>query len=243
MQWPCIRFRLWQIMIAVMAVALLLALPDGWGMIVLPALAIPFLGTTYALCLVFRKRRRLAMFAFWLPAALSNVLFAALCVSPEVYLLGFAFFVWLIFILPTTAVFGVAWAVLATREGSVWHRFPPGAWLAVVALAVLPLVTLWSFWPLRLAFLTVRPALNRLADQVAAGAGPSFPQWVGPFRVARSAVDPASGNVGLMIDPNPNGPTGLVRVCPGIPPNRRGPIGWDDLQVDLGWGWEYREED
>ena len=46
-----------------------------------------------------------------------------------------------------------------------------------------------------------------------------------------------------MIDPSPSGPTGLVRVRPGDPPNRCGPFRWDDLDVDLGWGWEYREED
>src|SRR4051794_9832349 len=113
MRWPRARFTIWQIMIAVMAIALLLALPGGWGMIALPALAVPFLGTTGALWLVFRDRRRLAMFAFWIPAVLANALFAALSISPEVFLLGFAFGVWLIFILPTTAVFGVAWAVLA----------------------------------------------------------------------------------------------------------------------------------
>ena len=82
-----------------------------------------------------------------------------------------------------------------------------------------------------------------MADQVAAGQASSSPQWVGPFRVARSVVDPVSGNVGLMIDPNPSGPTVLVRVRPVTPPDRRGLFGWDDLLVDLGWGWEYREED
>jgi hypothetical protein len=243
MRWPRVRFTIRQIMIAVMAVALLLALPDGWGMLALPALAVPFLGATCALWFVFRECRRLAMFAFWVPAALANLLLAASCVSPEVYFLGFAFFVWLIFILPTTAVFGVAWAVLATRKGSAWHRWPPGAWLAVIALAMLPFATVWTLWPLHLAFLTVRSDLDRLADQVAAGQATNFPRWVGPFRVARSAVDPVSGNVGLMIDPNPSGPTGLVRIRLVIPPDRSGPFGGDDLLVDLGWGWEYREED
>jgi hypothetical protein len=26
-------------------------------------------------------------------------------------------------------------------------------------------------------------------------------------------------------------------------PDRHGPFGWDDLLVDLGWGWAFREED
>jgi len=78
---------------------------------------------------------------------------------------------------------------------------------------------------------------------IAAGQAVGFPQQAGLFRVAGSTVDPISGNVGLMIDPNPNGPTGFVRVRPGTPRNRRGPFGWDDLDVALGWGWEYREEE
>jgi hypothetical protein len=105
------------------------------------------------------------------------------------------------------------------------------------------MATVRSLWPLHLAFLAARPALEHLADRVYAGQATGFPRWAGPFRVARTAVDPVTGNVGLMIDPNPGGPTGLVRICPGSPPDPRGPFGWDDLRVDLGWGWEYREED
>lgn len=145
--------------------------------------------------------------------------------------------------MPTVAAFGAAWAILATRRGEVPRRSPPSAWLSVAVLTVMPLATLWTLWPLHLAFLTARPTLERLADQVAAGQAVGFPQRVGLFRVAGSAVDPISGNVGLMIDPNANGPTGFVRVLPGTSPNRRGPFGCDDLDVDLGWGWEYREED
>jgi hypothetical protein len=63
------------------------------------------------------------------------------------------------------------------------------------------------------------------------------------FRLAGSAVEPATGNVGLMIEPNPDGPTGLVRASPGNFQNRAGPFRGDILYVDLGWGWDYREED
>jgi hypothetical protein len=44
-KWPRVRFTIWQIMIVIMAVAVLLALPSGWGMLALSAVAIPFLGT------------------------------------------------------------------------------------------------------------------------------------------------------------------------------------------------------
>ena len=128
------------------------------------------------------------------------------------YRLAPLFLGWLVIIAPTVDALGWVWARLATREGAAPRRSPPTAWLSAIALCLLPPVTLLTYWPLRLAFLTVRPALDRLADQVAAGKAAGFPQWVGPFRVARSAVDPVSGHVGLMIDPNPTGPMGLVRV-------------------------------
>jgi hypothetical protein len=229
-------------MIAILIIASLLALPIELSMIVM-ALALPCLATIGSQWLVFRGHRHLVTVCFWVLTILSNALFAAFCVAPEVYSLGFDLIIWLFFIMPTTAIFGVAWMMLATRKGVLSRGILPATWLTVIALTVMPLATVWTLWPLRLAFLTARPALDRLADQVAAGQAAGFPQWAGPFRVARAAVDPISGNVGLMIDPNPNGPTGLVRVRPGSPPNRRGPFGWDDLHVDLGWGWEYREED
>ncbi len=217
-------------------------LPDGLGLIVL-ACGLPCLAIIGAQWLEFRGDRHLAAIGFWTLATLTNFLYAASCVAPDVFLLGPLFLGWLIIVAPTVGALGRAWARLATRKGAAPRRSHAAAWLSVIALCLLPLVTLLTFWPLRLGFLLVRPGLDRLADQVAAGKATGFPQWVGPFRVARSTVDPVSGNVGLMIDPNPNGPTGLVRVRPFIPPNRNGPFRWDDLLVDLGWGWEYREED
>jgi hypothetical protein len=229
-------------MIAVAIVAGLLALPNGCGVIVI-VFSLPCLAVIGAQWLVFRGQRHIAAFGFWFLATLTNALYTASCVAPDVYLLVPLYLGWLVIVAPTIGSLGAAWARLATRQGAVPRRSPPTAWLSVIALSGMPLATVWTLWPLHLAFLTVRPALDRLADQVAAGQAAGLPQWAGPFRVARSAVDPVSGNVGLMVDPNPNGPTGFVRVRPGIPPNRRGPFGWDDLHVDLGWGWEYREED
>jgi hypothetical protein len=46
-----------------------------------------------------------------------------------------------------------------------------------------------------------------------------------------------------MIEPNPDGPTGFVRANLANPEIRAGPFRGDDLCVDLGWGWDYREED
>jgi hypothetical protein len=236
------QFTIRTLMIAVVIAAALLALPSGLGLIVL-ASGLACVAIIGAQWLMFRDRRHLAALGFWSVATVTNILYAAACLAPDIYLLGLLFLGWLFIIAPTVTALGVVWARLATRKVAIPRRSPPFAWVSVIALCVLPLLTLWTFWPLHIAFLAFKPALDRVADQVAAGKAGAFPQWVGPFRVARAAVDPVSGNVGLMIDPNPNGPAGLVRVRPGHPPNRLGPFAWDDLLVDLGWGWEYREED
>jgi hypothetical protein len=144
---------------------------------------------------------------------------------------------------PMIGGLGAAWVALASRQHASPRRSSPVAWLAVIALSGMPLVTLWTMWPLHLAFRASRPSLERLADQVAAGQISGFPRWAGVFRIAGSIVEPATGNVGLMIEPNPDGPTGFVRASPANPQNRAGTFRGDDLYVDLGWGWDYREED
>jgi hypothetical protein len=64
------------------------------------------------------------------------------------------------------------------------------------------------------------------------------------FRVVKSAVDPVSRNVALMIDSNPNGPTGFVRVATDtLFGDQGGPIVGSDSNIELGGGWWYREED
>ncbi|MFI5387530.1 MAG: hypothetical protein ACHQ50_15585 [Fimbriimonadales bacterium] len=243
MRLPRLRFTVRSLMIAVVVVAGLLALPTERSVIVI-ALSVPCLALIGGQWLVFQGHRHLAAFGFWVLATLTNVLYAAACVAPDSYLLPALFLGWLVIVAPTIGGLGAAWAILATREGAVPRRSPPTAWLSVIALSVMPLATLCTLWPLHLAVFTARPALELLADQVAAGQAPGFPRRAGLFWVAGSAVDTATGNVGLMIDPNPNGPTGFVRVSPGTPLEHRfRPIGADDLEVDLGGGWWYHEED
>ncbi len=83
-----------------------------------------------------------------------------------------------------------------------------------------------------------------LADRVAAGQPLTFPRRAGLFPLAGSALDAATGNIGLMIDPNPSGPTGFVREGNRTNDARLfSPIGGDDLAVDPGGGWWYCEAD
>jgi hypothetical protein len=206
-------------------------------------LSLPFLAVVGAQWLVFRGQWRLAAVSFWVAATLTNLLYAASCVAPDAYVLPALFLGWIFIAGPAIGGFGAAWVSLAIKQKAMPRRSSQAAWLTVIALSVMPLMTLWTLWPLHLAFLVSRPSLERLADQVATGQVSGFPRWAGLYRIAGSAVDPSTRNVGLMIDPNPNGPTGFVRMGPGASWNREGPFRWDDLGVNLGWGWEYREED
>jgi hypothetical protein len=120
------------------------------------------------------------------------------------------------------------------------------AWPLVLVLALLPLSMLITFWPFRLAFLASRPAIERLADRVAAGHAVTSPEWTGLFRVVGSVVDPSTGNVGLVIDPDPSGRSGFVRV--GVDPSvlvgrSNGPFYNLDFDLQLSERWWYECED
>jgi hypothetical protein len=229
-------------MIAIGIVAGLLALPKGWGLIAL-GVAFACLAAVTAGWMVTRNLQRFAMLCFWILTVLTNAVIVVSSVAPSIYFVGLLLVIWFAFFMPAIAVFGIAWASLATGNstGRVWS--PMAVWLSTILLTFMPFATVGTQWPLRLAFLATRPSLDRLADQVAAGQAVSFPRWVGPFRLAGSAVDDVSGSVGLMIDANPSGSSGFVRMSPDVPPESRGPFRWDNLLVHLGWGWEYREED
>ena len=232
-------------MIAIGLVAGLLALPSSWRelaiTLVLAIACLPVLGAWW---LVHRGRRRLAKWGFWALATLINVLYGAACVAPDVHVTIPPFLGWLVIVLPAALVgLGSAWAMLSSKNGPVRNRRQRSIAVAVLVFAVLPALTLWTFWPLDMAFLAARPALERLDDQVAAGQSVGFPQRAGLFLILSSNVDPVSGDLGLLIDPNPSGRTGFVRVHPGRPTKVRGPIIGSELNVSLGSGWWYREDD
>jgi hypothetical protein len=107
-------------------------------------------------------------------------------------------------------------------------------------LAVTPLTTLWTFWPLRVAFLISGPALERLADRVAAGQAPSFPARAGLYCIRGSATDPVSGNIALITDANLGGRAGFVRYQPGSP---QGPFSSLFMGMSLDRTWSFEMED
>jgi hypothetical protein len=239
---PRARFTIRSLMIVIAAAAVLMALPGGWAVLA---------GMASFICLAFavgvwverRGHRRLAAVGFWAPAILINVLYAAACLTPILMLSNALLVAWLVFFAPVIGRFGVSWALLATRETAAPRRRAGRVWAAAVGLTLLPSLTVLSFWPLLLGFALARPAMNRLADQAAAGQPVVFPRRVGPFWLLRAGVDPVSGQVGLMIEPNPSRPTGFVRVLRDDPPGTRRPIIGTELYVELGGGWSYREDD
>jgi hypothetical protein len=237
------QFTIRSLMIAVVIVAGLLALPGEWREVA-AVLSLPCLALFAAWRLLRGGHRRLAAIAFWGPAIPVNVLFLAFCASPGMHSAGL-FLMWLFVILPTLAGLGATWAVLTSRWGGLPNPWSRLAWMWVIALAVMPGVTAWTVWPVRLRFLTARSALERMADQVQAGQAVSFPQDAGPFRLAASRFDPRTGGVALLIDPNPGGPSGFVRHKHSFtgPYGCFGPIRGDWWHVGLGGGWCYHEED
>jgi hypothetical protein len=233
-------------MIAVAVVAGLLALsltPEG--------LAILFgvfgLAQIIVLWPMFRGFRKLAVFSFGVITALTNIGCAVLCISAlnigGVFLMALGWFLAVPLIIAT----GVAWATAATSRNARSRRSPFLAWPLVLAAALAPLSMPLTLWPLRLAFLASRPAMERLADRVAAGQSVTSAEWAGVFRVVGSALDPASGNIGLITDTNPAGRSGFVRLSPTV--QRNGPF-WNyrpffnlNFNEHMAGRWWYRNED
>ena len=247
---PATRFTILRLMMAVAAVAILLAAALGLRGVLL------VLGLTFIVLFGFRwvlaqDQRDIATLGFWVLAVLANLLYAAACSTPDSAYFGVLFLGWLVIVMPAILGQGMSWANRSMRPRSVPKRFGHPAVLLVMFLAVLPFVSLVTFWPLHLAFLIARPQLERLADRVEATSAVGTPGRmvlfqpirVGWFKIVDSAVDPLSGNVGLVINPARHGRSGLVRVRPGSPPDPRGPIAGSVLDVPLGGGWRYRQQD
>jgi hypothetical protein len=235
------RFTIRGLMVAIAITAGLLAVPKELREVV-AILSIPVVSLIVAWWLVRRGRCRLAGICFWAPACIRNIDIAAESVSPEGWPSFIRIAVSLFVLLPTLLAFGVAWAYLATRKTAAARGMPWVVWLSVIVLSVMPATTAMSFWPCRLAFLATRPRLERLAKRVSAGQTITYPQWVGPFRVNGSKVDPATKDVALLTDTDPNCPAGFIRdmgagACFGTT------IRGDALHLGLGAGWCYHVED
>jgi hypothetical protein len=238
---PRAQFTIRGLMLAVAAVAVLLV-ASAWWILVPVLLLIPSAVGVISRWLVSGMHRRAAAIAFWVTSLFFNAFYALSCIEPHYMLTPGLWFFGFIVVLPVIVGIGAAWVTLSTPERATLRK--RSAWRArvyVATLAGLPLLTVWTFWPLRLAFLVSRPEMNRVADEVAAGRTIAWPRHVGPFVLVDSMIAAGNGNVGLITDPNPSGSAGFVRVR-----SRRqggGPFSASGMGVDLDEHWEYRQED
>jgi len=240
------RFTIRTLMIVVAISAGILGVYQTFGGpgLLIACFGLSYIGVIGNLWSMFRDFRRLSALCFGIAAALANVG----CFLGCVYFLSMSVIVLmsLVWLVPFPIMLGAgaSWAAKATHRNAVPRRSALVAWPLVLGLAFAPLTILLTHWPLRLAFQISRPAMERLADRVAAGRRLAAPEWAGIFYVVGSAVDPASGNVGLIIDSDPTGRSGFVRVGGGISPDRiRGPFYNLNVYERLGGRWSYQNED
>jgi hypothetical protein len=240
MRSPRMQFTIRTLMFAVAAVAGLMVL-WRWPVWLFTLATLSCFSFAWGLWRVFRGFRRLSAPAFGVAAAATNVF----CALVSVYALGLGGSVLVglsCFIgMPVILGLGSAWSTRATRHTTIPRRSRWIAWPLTIVLALMPLTILITAWPFRLVFFASRPSLERLADRVAAGQAVGFPRWAGGYVVVGSVVDSTTGNVGLIVDADPAGRSGFVRVCPGKP--SLGPFVNLNYHLRLSDDWSYDCED
>jgi hypothetical protein len=133
--------------------------------------------------------------------------------------------------------------MLATRHDAVPVRSPFVAWSLVLVLGIMPFVMSFTLLPLYVGFAVSRPALDRLADRVAGGAIVRRAEWAGVFLIVGSDVDPDTRSVGLVLDPDPSGRSGFVRLNTGSRTDHMGPFWNLNSDVAMSGAWRYQDED
>lgn len=193
-----------------------------------------------------RGQRRSAAIWFCASAIVANGAAALFCIYEQGGWWAGLLFTGLLGCIPPILGFGVAWSAAASQPKMEYDRPPLAAWpsllakVLVLAMAISPLVTLFSYWPLRVAFLISRPALASLADRVAAGQSPPFPIRAGLYRIVDAVTDPTTGNIALITNPNRSGRSGFVRYQPRA---SHGPFSSLFMSIDLDWTWAFEMED
>ncbi len=187
-------------------------------------------------------RPRVALWGLASTSILACVVTAWFCVYPLPMLGIHLIYACMIATLPPLAACGGYW-MHANRRRDPKKR-SPWTQVAVILLGILPSSMALTLWPLHLAFAISRPAMNRLADQVAAGIPVAFPCQVGVYTIVSAKRDLGKNpDVALFVDDDPNGPSGFVR---SIEP--RISFGHDlivpsNYSINLDWAWDYRDED
>jgi hypothetical protein len=241
---PRWRFTIGSLMIGIAAIAGVLALPGVAGVLagMLFIVSLILIGARW-LVEGGTRNRPLAAGTFWAVALCINLVAVVCCLSPDNLILGTVFLGMLFIGVPAIVAVGIAWVQLMDRQGAIRPRSPEAGGILVFILALLPIFTLGTLWPLHLAFFAARPAFDHLANQIAAGKTVVFPQYAGWLRLNGAAVDPVSGAVGLLTEPDTRHPAGFVRVRPGSAASPNTPVHGSDLCVELGGKWSFRQDD
>jgi hypothetical protein len=231
MQGPRLTIKWMMIAVAIVAVLLFLFRSVEGAMI---ALALGAVLLPFGWWALIKGHRRPAGWGLAIAAVVGNASVAIL----DVYMLS---------------ILGISLMVLACSLtipamlgcGSVWAggRAPRGeiaCWAVILGLALSPLAMMITHWPLRLAFLISRPAMDRLAGRVAAGKAPKGPVWAGVYRVVGTDLDARTGNVGLIIDPDSSGRSGFVLVNSAM---FLGPFFNLNFNEHMVGRWRYQQED
>ena len=126
-----------------------------------------------------------------------------------------------------------------SQSGPRWKKSRQRATLAFcLVVSVLSLN-----WPMRLAFILSRPALNQAAQQLLAGDPVATPRRIGLFRIAAAELfqNPSKPEQipSLWTDLGSGGDLmGFVQSGPGKPPF----IMWSHMRLDRDWQFIYRAE-
>ncbi len=201
---------------------------------------VPFLSIPgYFAWRISRHRHRLAEWGFWVASSISTISVAYLC-TYDVSVSGYVAAVLITLItLPPTIGFGVAWEAnvqIRVDKRAVFGLAP----LVVGVLSVLPLSMITTFWPLRVAFLVSRPALNRIADRVEAGEQIRRPEWAGLFLILKTKSGQNEGDLALIVDDDPSGKSGFVRLHA---PDGNSPLVNLDFDEVMDARWRFQFED
>jgi hypothetical protein len=241
-----LRFTIRSLMLAVAAIAGFAALLLAWGSFALIGLVlyVPIAALISGLWFVSRGQRKLAAFWFGAVATSINLFYFAACITPRDEVLKALLLAWIFICIPTVAALGIPWATTATGQLAIPRRNPLFTCLLVLFIAVAPLFTVITLWPLRLLFIAARPAMESFADQAAAGQPLNGPRWIGVFRLAGSTVDSASGEVRFLVSANPNGHARFRRRALGqTSAGPDFPLLDPYLSVHLTGDWWYEEDD
>ncbi|MFO0959978.1 MAG: hypothetical protein U0800_21515 [Isosphaeraceae bacterium] len=235
-------FRLKHLLVATAGIAVLMAVESqpGWIAWVLQVPAALAIGTAFSFSWPSRDPiGRSAVRFFALSGLLILTLVAQRLSHPGIQGALMA----LMTALLTASVVCITFASWLTQANARDRSRRPG-WIAAMAAIVgifLPFVLALSPWLMDAGFAISRPGLETLADRVADGKPVRWPQRIGVFTVHDAVIDRSSGNIGLILDPNPNGRTGLLRRPPGGVAN--GPFFNLNVSRDLGRCWLWQEED